>query len=134
MYKWEVEFIPDSCCLYYRVNKKLYNQLIKSEIRRENNFHKFPGRLFRFATGAYLSVDWSKYSNPKKSQNRAKKPKDNGIIEFNVRDIRRKTMEIYHIPSKVNRAHSGIYGEKAKVQMTLERIAKWSKGFEICPE
>ena len=126
----ETEFIPDSDRLYYRVNKKKYHQIKRS--RRINRDHRFPISLFSFG-GCYLSSDWSKYSTPREAQGRAKIPEDNGIVEFKVGHVRREQHKVYHTPCETNHAHSAIFGIKPKVQLTLQRIAKWSEGF-VVPE
>ena len=131
MCKWDIECIPNSDLLFYRVNKKKYNEIRKS--KRVNKAHKFPVGLFSFV-GSYLSVDWSKYSTPQQSQKRAKIPDDNGIIEFKVADVRRERHKVCHVPSEHNRAHSAICGIQPKIRITLQRIARWSVGFVIDPD
>lgn len=128
MHRWGIEYIPNSDLLYYRVNKKKYDEIRKS--KRANKAHEFPVGLFSFA-GSYLSVDWSKYSTPRQSQNRARVPDDNGIVELKVADVRRERHTVRHVPSEHNRAHSGICGIQPKIRITLQRIARWSEGFEI---
>jgi len=86
-------------------------------------------KVFRERMGS-ISVDWSKYSTPEQSRQRAKKPPANAIITLlagKIRDV--DPLTVFHDPdnqpSHLWRAHSGIGGMpedgefKTEVRMLL---------------
>jgi len=96
-----------------------------------------------------LSVDWSKYSEPRETLNRMIPPDLNtyGIAKINVGDFRtcvrinnfNLTIEHYPIKTsinnlKLNRSHTLIHGinkeNKAKVRKKISKITCWVEGLK----
>jgi hypothetical protein len=112
---WPVETIPDIDNLYYRIHKMW---IVGSEIT--------PG-VFR-NIGRGMSADWDKYSTPEQSRQRAKMPNDNAVVELNVGDVRHiPDQNVEHTPSKKNRSHTDVTGEKdEEVRIKFRRICSWA--------
>jgi hypothetical protein len=80
--------------------------------------------------GGGMSTDWSKYSTALETQNRAKKPADNGVVCLvagKVRDI--KGLSVVHTPHNTTPPHPrhvDVFGEKdEEVRMRLLGIVTW---------
>ncbi|KKN26014.1 hypothetical protein LCGC14_0879020 [marine sediment metagenome] len=121
--KWEVEFIPDEDDLYYRMHEQYFKE----------DLELIPASGFR-PKGNSLSTDWNKYSTPKESRLRTKKPEENRIVQMNTRDVRDQSLRVQHNPSVKynNRAHTEIFGlvgipksELNEVRMKLSSISIW---------
>lgn len=88
-----VEEIPDEDRLYKRVHRKLF---------------KDDGEVM---TGAFhdsaLSVDWSRYSTPEQTRDRASSnPKDSAVIAMGVGAVRQVPGQtVQHTPKAKHRAH-----------------------------
>jgi hypothetical protein len=111
-----VEDIPDNDTLYHRVHKVHCRdgELILSLV-------------FKNIDGA-MSNDWSKYSTPQETKNRAKKnPENNGVLSMKVENIRSISNQIViHAPFPENRSHTHIMGEKKEKQLIyFDRIWAW---------
>lgn len=115
---WEVEDIPNESTVFMRAHR---SHFIKEsgELR--------PG-VFR-DQGAAMSVDWDKYATPEATGERAKVPADNAVLALNVGAIREiDTLRVIHEPLAVNRAHSGVHGEKTEeVRVKLLRRCEVKK-------
>lgn len=78
-----------------------------------------------------MSTDWSKYSNPRETRNRAKHyggdPNNYGIIGMNVGETRKiENQTVDHDPQPENRAHTNVNGEKTtEARLKLYRIFSW---------
>lgn len=79
-----------------------------------------------------MSTDWSKYSTPEETQQRARDPELNGVIEMNVGNVREiPPLEVKHTPAPDNRAHTDVCNvptkksSKTKVRVKLARISSW---------
>lgn len=113
----QIEDIPDEDLVYRRVHKKLFSfpQPAYSVIFNVNN----PG----------MSTDWSKYSSPKETRNRAEMstPEDNGVISLQTGEVRNiNKLLVNYSPTKKNRAHSIIIGKRTEeIVIALSRIYKW---------
>lgn len=93
-----------------------------------------------------LSVDWSKYSEPKDTLNRLSPPSLTvwGIIRLDIGDlktiIKEKDLpiEIKHDPISSNRSHTLLLnihrGNKAKIRRELSKIAYWISGMKPIEE
>ena len=132
MSEWPVEKIPDADVLYYRVHKRRYLETSHA-LPEDAPQDELPPNLFKFIKGD-LSVDWSKYTTPQKSKDRANVPDDNGIVEFEAGAVRAQGHTVVHTPvhtppEQRNRAHSSVCGDEPKVRITLSRIAQWTAGF-----
>lgn len=111
-----IEDIPDENFLYHRVHKAHYRDGIL-----------IPSMVFKNIDGA-MSNDWSKYSTPEETRNRAKKnPENNGVLSMKVRDIRNiPNQNVLHAPLPENRSHTHIMGEKKEKQLIyFDRIWSW---------
>lgn len=75
--------------------------------------------------GNSMSTDWAKYSTPRDTKERARRPADNGVISLNVGRTRREAKQIVlHDPLFDNRAHTSVVGEKStEARVKLLRIA-----------
>lgn len=114
---WVVEDIPDQDGLYYRVHQDLCPE----------------GVLTPTAFRAYddgMSTDWTKYSTPSQSLNRAKTPTKNGLVELQAGSVRNiAPLTVVHDPDHAhkNRAHTLVKGpinEDVEIRVRLSRIAK----------
>ena len=56
-----------------------------------------------------MSVDWSRYSSAEQTQQRARKPSDNAVVQLNVGTIRAiQSLAVSHSPIQENRSHSDV--------------------------
>ena len=73
-----------------------------------------------------MSTDWSKYSTPMNTRDRARNPDRNGVISLGVGAVRAIPQVVGHSPIASNRAHTDVAGEKStEVRAMLRRIAVW---------
>lgn len=126
MTKWEIETIPCSDTLYFRIHENQYRQVLRANKAFEG---LFPNHFC--SAGGYHSVDWDKYSSAACLQKKANNPCQNGVVEFLTGEVRKDGHQVEHSPTKHNQAHSAIYGKEALIRVTLGRIARWCPGFEI---
>jgi len=79
-----------------------------------------------------MSVDWEKYSTRLETRDRAKTPKENGVVSLNVGGIRAVPgQSVLHTPILENRAHTDVLGEKSpEARVLLRRIARWVVNIE----
>jgi len=86
---FEIEEIPDGDKLFYRVQKNWIR-----------DGHILPGAIRERGEGENrsMSTDWEKYSTARESQDRARTPKDNTIVSFNVGFLREETLVVTHAP------------------------------------
>lgn len=127
MSKWLAEPIPDGDTLYHRVHRTALCYLPADA--PENELHPNMFRADDIGDGKVdISADWSKYSTPQEAKDRARVPEENGIVEFTAGDVRDDGHKVEHSPdpSLCNRAHSSVYGTKARLRATLSRVAQWS--------
>ena len=112
---WAVEEIPGTDYLYMWGH---HTQLKDGELQ--------PG-VFRDRDGG-MSTDWSKYSTPEDTRNRARIPNDNGIVSLTVDQVREiEGLKVEHSPIPDNRAHTDVIGKKTpEVRMKLLRIFEWA--------
>ncbi|SCX18957.1 hypothetical protein [Flavobacterium saliperosum] len=101
-----VDNLPDEHHVYMRVHKQNIDFKATS-----------PNRMIRpvafDAKGeGGLSVDWSKYSTPQQSLERAKVPESNGVISMPIKGIRANPLplSVLHVPEETNYSHSEIFG------------------------
>lgn len=106
---WRIEDIPDQDALYLRVHRSWW----KDGKLNLGCFSNHPKK-----TGG-MSTDWSKYSTPDDSRDRAKSPPDNAVFSLNVgavRAIQGQTVEHSLISGDPeipdNRAHAEVFGPK----------------------
>ena len=60
-----------------------------------------------------MSTDRSKYATPEQTQQRARSPADNAVIEFGVGAVRAiPSQRVGHSPTVDNRAHADVSGPK----------------------
>ena len=90
--------------------------------------------------GKGMSTDWSEYSTPNETQNRVslwdRNPADFGVLTLNVGDIKKIENQIVeHTPTKKNRAHTDVFGEKTpKARVLFSRIFKWEIEPPVTPD
>ena len=117
---WPSEEIPDESSLWMRVHR----QRVRNGDVRPNAFVNKP------TDKDGMSTDWEKYSTPEETQNRAKVPSDNAVIQLIVGEVRKvpgQTVKHTPDPKTNNRAHTDVFGEKEKyleVRVKLSRICK----------
>ena len=122
---WEVEKIPNTDSLYYRIH-----------INWMDNEDIMPGVFRERGTGEKkgMSCDWSKHSTPEDSRKRAQQPHKNGIIEFIVQKLRELNLTVNHAPIQNhsfmddNRAHSNVKGveeRSTEIRLKLLDIYTW---------
>jgi hypothetical protein len=99
---WEVEDIPPSASLFYRVSKGWLNptdpQLVPGVFREH---------------GGSMSCDWDRYSTAVETRARTGCPQDFGVIRLNADAVRRiEGLSLAHDPDYPlrNRAHSSVMG------------------------
>ncbi|NQS96892.1 MAG: hypothetical protein HQ591_00405 [candidate division Zixibacteria bacterium] len=79
---------------------------------------------FKLSSGENgLSVDWSLYSTPQESQERAKNP-NSGIAELNVGKVLFMNLIIDHKPEKCNYSHTLIRSETSRSQFNNKSSGK----------
>jgi hypothetical protein len=72
--------------------------------------HQLHEGVFRETEGA-MSVDWERYSSAQETRDRARNPRQNGVIALVTGDVRGiEGLSVEHEPIRSNRAHSGIHG------------------------
>ncbi len=136
---WKIEDIPieDSNGNYY----VLFFRVPVLFTGKNDPYLPSPSAFKDFGKG--MSTDWSKYSTPKKTQRRGKKPNSYyGVVSLKVEAVKViDGLSINHKPiqwalfEKGNRAHANIYGlpiyervkhyKRNKKQVFLSRISKW---------
>jgi hypothetical protein len=105
-----VEAIPDADALYLRAHRNLLRDGLI-----------VPG-VFR-AQGEGMSIDWSKYSTPQETRERARKPLDNAVIALIAGEIRIKVgLPVYHTPEPENQSHSEVKLPENDEDLTEARI------------
>jgi hypothetical protein len=77
-----------------------------------------------------LSVDWSRYSTPEQTRDRAKQPPENyGVAEFAAGAARAATLAVTHSPDREtnNRAHTDVTGnlKATEVRFKMRKALKW---------
>lgn len=97
------ENIPSDDELFRRTLPYLYN-------KRTRQFAPGAYTLRRDMGETYLSVDWEKFSTPEKSSISNKKKYC--VAGLYARVPRGEGLQVNHSPSKRNKAHSAIAGEK----------------------
>lgn len=117
------EEIPPSDTLYYRAHRTFYGKRWPLNSIPPTCFMNRP----KDDPGAGMSTDWSKYSSPEQSRERARAPEDNAIVALTVEDVRAVPgQRVMHTPQSDNRAHTDVFGDKSdpEVQTRLSRIAR----------
>lgn len=75
-----------------------------------------------------MSTDWSKYATTDQTQQRARSPADNAVIEFGVGAVRAiPHQRVGHNPTVDNRAHADVWGPKRfdpEVRRRFSRILR----------
>ncbi len=152
--KWQIENIPDSDRLYFRIHKQnVFDSKDFINIIRPRAFYNTP------ASGGNMSTDWNKYATPqqtldhvskqyKTGKTEFKNKDDFGVVSFSVDKI--KEIDINHfvlhdpienIPEIIgnpnNRAHAIVDGkisgdkeDSLEVRALFAEIANW----EILPK
>lgn len=124
---WDIEEIPDSDLLFYRIHK--------SEFRDGT---VIPGAFKERGEGEErgMSTNWNKYSTPDLLINVATIPNDNAVVQFHVQKVREiGSLLVKHAPLPNNRSHSHIIGIpkkgqlKTKVRAKLQEIYEWTIQF-----
>jgi hypothetical protein len=76
--------------------------------------------------GDGMSTDWSKYSTPIETQQRASEPAANGVVSWRVVYVRSIGQSVNHTPRPENRAHADVIGAKdVEVRLKLLREIRW---------
>ena len=132
-----VEDVPDDDFLYYRIHK--------TKIDFSETDHKRKIKLIAFDPQPQgcteMSTDWSKYSTPDESRNRARVPSDNGIVSFHVQKVRAEPypLSVKHDPTLVehfrNRSHTIIFEVPSRkndigIRLELRDICNWELPIE----
>ncbi len=123
---FQIENIPDTCRLLYRVHKNYIkdNKLVpgvfcKCKLNQDKTRN--------------MSTDWGKYSTPQESRNRAKNPSLNGIVGLIVGKVRDIPLEVIHNPDLRlnNQAHTDVKmneedcKNKERIRLELMSIYFW---------
>ena len=116
---WNTEEIPDIDSQYLRIHK---NNIRDGDV--------IPGAFRERGEGEDrgMSTDWSKYSTPIETRNRARIPKDNGVLHFLTGDLRHFNLNVFHRPIQNNpyiednRAHTNVKGLTTEVRLKLLSI------------
>jgi hypothetical protein len=104
-----VEAIPDKDDVYMRAHRAYFRD------------GELGMGVFR-SQGGGMSVDWSRYSTPQDTRNRAKSPEANAVILMNVGEIRNiQYLLVKHVPLPVNRAHSNVSLPSEQERLTEAR-------------
>lgn len=123
-----IEQIPDADKLYYRIHTQYidHTETDSKKKIKPGAFDPIPK-----PDGTEMSVDWSKYSTPTDTKNRARKPEKVGVVSFNVEEVRSKptSLKVAHRPT-LNQAHSIIFdvlpdANNPEIRINLRRICKW---------
>lgn len=125
---WKIELIHDDAALYYRVHKGF---VVEGEV--------IPGAFKERGEGENrgMSTDWNKYATAEDALNRSKNPNDNGIVSFNVGEVRNiKDIIVEHAPEQDNQAHSHIKGipPKNPMKTSIRRKLLEACTWQIKPE
>ena len=116
---WESEAIPDTARLFMRVHRQNIDENGKL---KPGAFRNLPKEL----PGSGMSTDWEKYTTPDETQQRARTPADNAVIQLLCGDIRNiPGQTVVHTPNRElnNRAHTDVFGEKTpEVRLKLMAI------------
>lgn len=123
-----IEQIPNEDKLYYRIHQ------VNIDTSETDDKKKIKPGAFDPQPkphGTEMSVDWSKYSTPNESRNRARIPAKNGIVSFDVYKVRQSpvSLNVAHKPTK-NQAHSIIFhvlpkANNPEIRINLRRICEW---------
>ncbi len=113
---WEIEQILDEDYLFMRVHKNNF------DVRTQK-----PKPIAFDNHGSGMSTDWDKYSTPLDTKQRAKIPKNYGVISLNAGEVRQiEDQSVEHSPSIENRAHTDVKGQKiVKERAKLLQIYEW---------
>jgi hypothetical protein len=122
---WPVEIIPDGDFLFKRV-----------PIKEIQDGKPIPGVFRNLGEGDQegMSTDWSQFSTPEQTKNRATNPAwRGGVIQMLVGDVRRVPQQtVVHAPLPDNRAHTNVKGPKSggiegtQIRYLFMRIWKWA--------
>jgi hypothetical protein len=118
---WPIEFIPDVDIVFRRVHI--------NDLHNWRNLEKIQPNIFRSDLDG-MSVNWNKYATAEQTQ--GNNPGKNGLIQFNVGEIRAvpEQLNVIHSPTFENRSHSSVIditpSNKAKTRKKLSLIASWA--------
>lgn len=76
--------------------------------------------------GGDMSTDWSSYSTPNETQNRAPKPWLNSVLAFAAGVPRELGLVVKHSPTRKykNRAHTSVIGDKKAPRVRLKLLRR----------
>jgi hypothetical protein len=129
--RWPSESIPDEDLLYRWVHRQWFS---KRHGGISPTFFK-NARDPQTGQGG-MSTDWSRYSTPEESRQRAREPAVNGVVELSVTDVRGiPEQTVVHTPIQNhpdpgipdNRAHTDVIGPKEEdpeIQRAFARICR----------
>lgn len=116
---WPKEEIPDIHCLYMRVHRNNQRDGVVNPGAFKDHGVEPPG----------MSTDWCKYATAVRTQQSARNPKDNGVVQMQVEEVRAiDGLTVEHTPLwPDNRAHTEVFGDKTdeEVRVTLRHACKW---------
>ena len=136
--RWASEPIPDEDLLYRWVHRQWFS---KKHGGVAPTF--FKNALDPSAGRAGMSTDWSRYSTPQESRQRARDPAVNGVIEMTVADVRAIPDQVVeHTPIqdhpdpnvRDNRAHADVFGPKEDDPEIQRAFARASRIVITVPE
>jgi hypothetical protein len=111
---WESEEIPDEDLLYMRVHRA----------QLDSDGKPIPGAFRNH--GRAMSTNWSKYSSPEETRQRARSPSENAVIQMMTGEVRAVPgQSVVHTPDLPtrNRAHTDVTGEKTpEVRIRFSRV------------
>lgn len=116
MTNWPIEEIPSEDYLYMRVHYALVDA----------SGNPLPAAFRNHGDG--MSSDWSRYSTPRETLERASRPAKRGVVQMIVGKIRDlPDQRVEHTPEPDNRAHTDVFGEKTtEVRVKFLRISSWA--------
>jgi hypothetical protein len=116
---WANEDIPNVDLLFMRVHRQDIDENGKP---KPGAFKNRPKGI----PGSGMSTDWDKYSTPQETQQRAKNPPDNAVIQLVCGKVHQvPDQKVVHTPNRElnNRAHTDVYGDKnTEVRLKLMNI------------
>ena len=129
------EIIASNQSLYYRINK------VNIEIEETGKKRIKPVAFDPMPKpdSVELSVEWSKYTTPEETKQRARKPENNGVLSFNSDKIRNKpvNLDVRHHPTQLNpitgyhnQSHSLVFNvlsaeNDPEIRLKLRDICEW---------
>ncbi|HEX7478903.1 MAG TPA: hypothetical protein VF331_13945 [Polyangiales bacterium] len=113
--EWPPEEIPNAHTIFLRVHRSFIGP----------DGAPTPGAIKDHGGG--MSTNWAKYCDAQAARQRAKTPRDNGVLSFNVGTVRSSPQTVEHTPTADDRSHTDVFGEKtAAIRLRLLESFNWA--------